>query len=190
MVNRSEDVLAVLTREHDGFRDMLHRLDHAKNEERDVLLRRLRDDLIVHGQVEDEIVYPAFTGLLDDEEAERFVEDSLEEHAFIEELLDEMIRVPKSSVSFGDDLVLVRATLERHLDDEEDQFFPRLSKACSEAMLLELGRRVMMRQQALRRQRRRRRRDIEEAPEAGSREHVERGAGMSKTELMRELRRK
>lgn len=121
------DALTFLLRDHERLRDLFRRGDYPP----------LRDELVKHVNVEEEVLYPA---LMKVPELEPVVLEAWEEHNLCMRLLQELDDMPVEENKFREAkfTTLMKMTLE-HLDEEERDMFPLIKKFSNEAYLNEVG---------------------------------------------------
>lgn len=107
----------------------------ATDERRAAVFVRLADLLDAHTAIEEQWFYPAARSDVSDD----LVDKSLEVHAGITRLLDEMRELDTDSPAFDAKLSVVREHFERHIKEEEFELFPESQRFLSEERLQELG---------------------------------------------------
>jgi hemerythrin-like domain-containing protein len=97
----------------------------------------LRDELVKHVNVEEEVLYPA---LMKVPELEPIVLEAWEEHNLCMRLLQELDDMTEEDDKYREAkfTTLMKMTLE-HLDEEEREMFPLIKKFSNEAFLNEVG---------------------------------------------------
>lgn len=143
------DAIELLHADHDEvllmFEDYESLLgDEASDEERTRLARRICSALSVHAAIEQEILYPAASELLDDA---RLVEVALSEHANADELITELRSMSIDEPRFDDKVAALSVVVQHHIDAEEEDLLPLLSQQGAD--LQELGERMAERKQEL-----------------------------------------
>jgi hemerythrin-like domain-containing protein len=141
------DIFALLSEEHRRIAALFRQLDAAilgEDERRDALFRTLMDELTAHKEAEEGTFYAALSTL---PEATDLTEESMEGHADIAELLDELASLP-ADADFTAALAELREEVEHHVGVEENELFPVARRILSEeqaAKLAEAMRREMTR---------------------------------------------
>ena len=98
------------------------------------LLKQLADNLSAHMTIEQEIYYPAVKAI-DDE----LVNESFEEHSLAEIGLKRLLATAKSDEAFDARVTAVKELIEHHVEEEEEDLFPKVDRKMDEAELEELG---------------------------------------------------
>jgi hemerythrin-like domain-containing protein len=92
-----------------------------------------------HTGIEEEIFYPAMKEFSESRDLVRVFH---KEHKEIDQLLSSLSVLRPGSDPFQKALSLLLETIERHVDEEENELFPLAESLCGEGRLQELGRRV------------------------------------------------
>ena len=90
----------------------------------------------VSRMIEEQILYPA---LKNNPETSDIIEESYEEHAQVDEILKEM---SPGGDDFEDQLEELRESVEHHVDEEENELFPKAKTVLGEARLQEMGKQM------------------------------------------------
>lgn len=89
---------------------------------REKLFPEIRRNLLAHAQGEEEEFYPALRKY---PELEAMVDKSLNEHREIEQFLEQLNAEDKSTKEWGDGFEQLMHAVEKHVDHEENQLFPK-----------------------------------------------------------------
>lgn len=94
-------------------------------------------ELVRHSVAEEEYLYPAVRKHVPggDETADH----EIQEHAEAEETMKRLEALEPSDAEFWPTVDRLMVQIRHHLDEEENDLFPRLRQACSEEQLVELG---------------------------------------------------
>ncbi|MEU1670389.1 hemerythrin domain-containing protein [Streptomyces sparsogenes] len=119
-----EDVVALLTHQHDIIRDMFQQVERATGDARRDAFRRLVHMLAVHETAEEEVVHPtarrAFEG------GEQVVQERLEEERQAKEKLSRLESMNHEDPEFMPLFITLRDAVLRHAEAEEQQEFTQL----------------------------------------------------------------
>lgn len=116
-----------------GLFELIQQTDDA--EEKRTLFQEIKGELQLHSEIEEEVFYPAFERMPEfRERVQRFIE----EHQDISDLLDD-IDESEEIEEVADQIERLSEEFERHVKDEEEDFFPRIRKVCDQAQLDDLG---------------------------------------------------
>jgi iron-sulfur cluster repair protein YtfE (RIC family) len=103
------------------------------------LFTQLKNALTLHTQAEEQIFYPAMQEF--DETREQITE-AIEEHQAVDQLLEEMTELSPEDEEFQTKLAELRENLEHHMEEEEDELFPKAEELCGAKRLEEMGRQI------------------------------------------------
>jgi uncharacterized protein (TIGR02271 family) len=134
------DVVVLLVEQHEEIRDLFARfeqLSRRPSKKKHKLVHDILTYLMRHAQVEEQIFYPAVRTELPDLRFE--VDQDLEEHHVAEILLSELEALPASSPRYDAKVAVLIASMRSHLDDEEEQLFPRVQDEFDELARRQLG---------------------------------------------------
>ena len=90
---------------------------------RRTLFDQIRNSLMVHTQVEEEIFYPAIRNLAFGGEAGK-VDEAYREHQTVKDLLNQMSHMDVASDEFDRKLAELKQNIQHHVDEEENEMFP------------------------------------------------------------------
>lgn len=150
----SMNAIDLLKQDHEKVRKLLKELSettHRATKKREELLEKIRNEVLVHTQIEEEIFYPAFREEAD--EAEKLFFEAKEEHRAVGDLvLPDLEQTEVTSDAFLGRVKVFKDLLEHHVEEEEEEMFAKAKKAMSNDQLLELGEQMAARRQELRKQ--------------------------------------
>lgn len=134
------DAIDLLTEQHryvDVAFEELRALPATATDERGELIERIITDLSVHAGIEEVAFYPtvreAMSGV-DDE-----LDHDLEEHQEAKQLLADLQKMSPSDDGFEATFDRLVAAIRHHVEEEEQDLFPRVREALDEEELRELG---------------------------------------------------
>ena len=106
---------------------------------REELFAKLKNELEAHTQIEEQIFYPA---LKQEEETRDITLEGIEEHHVVKTLLEEMEAMPVDSEEWTAKLSVLKENVEHHVEEEEDEMFPKARKVLPKEKIEELGTRI------------------------------------------------
>lgn len=114
----------ILTRDHREVLNMIDKLEEADegSPTHAAIFEHLRDALDVHMQAEEDIYYPA---LARTEEFSDIIEENVPEHESVKENLAQMSELDPGTDEFQELLTEMKAAIEMHATNEEDNIFPQ-----------------------------------------------------------------
>jgi len=98
------------------------------------ILDALANNLGAHMAIEQDLFYPAIRAV--DEE---LINESYEEHALVELALKRLMMSDPREPAFKARVTALKDVLAHHVMEEEEQLFPQVEEAVSEALLNQLG---------------------------------------------------
>jgi hemerythrin-like domain-containing protein len=132
------DLYALLKQDHGRVKELFAKLERSAGaEERDRLFQTLKLELMAHKEAEDATFYAALSVL---PEISDRIEEALEEHVDIEELLEEFDGIEGEGEVFTAQLVELREEVQHHVEREEEELFPRARELLSEAQSARIAR--------------------------------------------------
>lgn len=130
-------ILALLRADHAHVRALFHgfaMLDRDEEAQRERVADELCDALLMHGQLEDELFYPALRGAVDDS----LLEDAALEHDSTRELVEQLGSLFPDDDYFDVAVAVLAEEVERHVAFEETLLFPALARAGADQLALGL----------------------------------------------------
>lgn len=125
----------LLEDQHRNVEALFDRLRRGRAGHEDVL-QTLADHLVAHMAIEQDIFYPAIREI--DEVEDEAIAENYEEHALTELALKRLFSSPDEE-SFKARLVALQELVSLHVSEEEEELFPLVEDALSEAALEQLG---------------------------------------------------
>jgi uncharacterized protein (TIGR02271 family) len=134
------DAITVLLEQHDEIRQLFGRfgeLSPRPSKKKQRLVHDMVTHLLRHARIEEQLFYPFVRNELPDIAGE--VDEDLEEHHVAELLLSELAAMAPAATRYDAKVAVLIQTMSAHLDDEEEQLFPRVREEVSELSRRELG---------------------------------------------------
>lgn len=133
------DIYQVIKKDHDLMRSMLKKVDATGKKnvaKRDALFTPLKNELMMHQQVEEAVLYNA---LKDVEETRAEALEAIAEHHLVNGLLEELGLMPKDSDEWFAKFGVLKELVEHHMEEEEDEFFAAARKVIDENQAKEMA---------------------------------------------------
>ena len=130
------------------------------------LLEELANSLAAHMAIEQEIFYPRIKEVESD-----LVNESYEEHAVSELALKRLLATDPDEEAFQARVTTLKELIEHHVEEEEQELFPKVEKAMEESDLAQLGKAMKAR--------------FEEVLEAGFEAAVPKGMAKTSSDVSR-----
>jgi len=116
------DVTKILEADHRKVEDLFDKIEKAEGDDRLPLIEELTTSLRGHMTLEETTVYPTMEPVTGHEA----VEEGNVEHQLGRKGLDDVVRLGPDQPGFGAALDAVKAGIKHHVDEEEDEIFPKL----------------------------------------------------------------
>lgn len=127
------NAIELLEQQHDEAEELMNRLEKGRGD-RTEMLRELAAKLAAHMRIEEEIFYPRCR-----EVVEKEILESLEEHTLAAFGLKRLCEIGTDDPSFAAKLKAVKELVLHHVEEEEDEWFPKVQKAFDRDELETLG---------------------------------------------------
>ncbi len=108
------------------------------------LFAELKDELVVHEEIEEEILYPT---LKEHPQAREIVLEGYEEHHVVDVILAELEGLDVSDETWTAKFAVMKENLGHHIEEEEGDMFKKAAQLLSEDELESLGDRMARRKQ-------------------------------------------
>lgn len=139
------DAVTLLTDDHRRMKKLLKELDQTTDRGvkiRGELFATVREELMAHESIEEEIFYPA---LKEHPKAKDIVLEGIEEHHVVDGILAELEALPVTDEAWGAKVAVMRENVEHHMEEEESDMFKKARSIFSDEELDELGERMAAR---------------------------------------------
>jgi iron-sulfur cluster repair protein YtfE (RIC family) len=136
------NALKLLKQDHDTVAQLLEKIDQTTEralKTREEFFARVKTELDVHAKIEETIFYPA---LENEEETRDITLEAFEEHRVVKQLLSELEKMAKDDEQWTAKFTVLKENVEHHVEEEEDEMFPKVRKVLSNADLETLGARL------------------------------------------------
>jgi len=127
---------ASLKADHQKVATLFSQAENAQTDkQKQQLFEQIRTELETHTEIEETVLYPA---LQEYEELEEYVREAFEEHRQVKTLLQEIGRLTDGSEKFDAKLKVMKENVEHHVEEEENDLFPKAQQILSQDELAEL----------------------------------------------------
>jgi hemerythrin superfamily protein len=136
---RPMNAIALLKMDHRAVEELFDKIEQlsGKSRGKKSLVEKIVRELSIHTAIEEQIFYPEVRKGLPDATGQVF--DSLEEHNVIKWLLNAVESAKIDDERFDAKLKVLRDAVLHHVDEEENELFPRVREAFGTSRLNELG---------------------------------------------------
>jgi hemerythrin-like domain-containing protein len=145
------DAIALLTRDHREvellFKQFERLTERAEKSKKKLVLRMVRE-LAIHAAIEEMLFYPAVrtAGLAAGTRAGGQIADTvleaLEEHHIVKWTLSELEDMDADDERFDAKVTVLMESVRHHVEEEQDELFPKVRKLLGKDLLEELGERM------------------------------------------------
>jgi hemerythrin superfamily protein len=140
----STDAIVILKKDHKEIKSLFRRFQGAGENAtatKGELVNRIIELLTVHTYIENEVMYPEVRKLVPDLEDD--VLESYEEHHVADVLCAELASLSPDAERFDAKTTVLIETVTHHIDEEEQDWFPKVRKALGRKQLQEIGSRML-----------------------------------------------
>ena len=131
------DISSLIKKDHQEVASFFRRLKAAEgfSETSEQLFAQLREDLELHAHAEERVWYPT---LQEAEGTQELVEEALDDHELVRDLLDELAASRMDDEAWNEKLEVLEEHVENHVEDEEGDIFDVARQLFSAAQAAEL----------------------------------------------------
>jgi hemerythrin superfamily protein len=129
-VARGSQVNAVklLKEDHRQVATLFEQFEKADDDERGEIAAQVCQMLTVHAQIEEELLYPAARGALNEQDV-GLVDEATVEHASVKDLVGQIESAESSDELFDAKIKVLGEYVTHHVKEEEGELFPKLEKS-------------------------------------------------------------
>ena len=146
------DAMSLLKEDHRKVKKMLAELESTTErgvKTREELFTRVKQELVVHEAIEEEIFYPA---LKEHPKTKEIALEGYEEHHVVDMVMAEIEGVAYDDEQWGAKFKIMKENLEHHIEEEEGEMFKQAKQVFDEEELAQLGEHMEARKEELMRQ--------------------------------------
>jgi hemerythrin-like domain-containing protein len=136
----STDAIVLLKDDHKEVRQLFREFEQAGENataRKGQLVRKIIELLTIHTYIENEVMYPEVRALLPDVEDD--VLESYEEHHVADVLCMELWSMEPDDERFDAKTTVLIESVRHHMDEEEQEWFPKVREGLGRAQLQEIG---------------------------------------------------
>lgn len=137
------DATELLIQDHREVKQLFGRFARSERQDtRRQLAEQIIRDLSIHAAIEEAELYPVIRDHLEGGKA--LYKEAIDEHQQVKEILAALDgSLDKAHTkAFGNRVLKLKADVEHHVEEEEQEIFPKLRQTLSETRLQELGRKL------------------------------------------------
>ena len=139
----STDAIVLLKEDHKEVRRLFREYEQAGENAtatKDRLAKKIIEELTVHTYIENEVMYPEVRKLMP--EVEDDVLESYEEHHVADVLTMELYAMSAGDERFDAKMTVLMENVKHHMEEEEQDWFPKVRKGLGRSQLQEIGARM------------------------------------------------
>ena len=130
------DAFSLLKEDHRKVEELFEQLESARGAAKLRVFEQIKTELDLHTHIEEKIFYPA---LEKPRETHDLTLEAYEEHDVVKKLLKEMSKAKSATEEWEAQGKVLQENVEHHVEEEENELFPKAQKALSEEEIDELG---------------------------------------------------
>ena len=134
------DIYSLIKKDHQEVASLFRRLQAAEgfSETSEQLFAQLREEIELHTHAEERVFYPA---LREAEGTQELVEEAVDDHELIRELLDELAMSHMGDEAWNEKLEVLEEHVEEHVEEEEIDIFNVAHQLFNAEQVIELAQR-------------------------------------------------
>jgi hemerythrin superfamily protein len=122
----SNPVLAMLRADHKKVKALFDDYEDATPRKQQDIAQTAIQELDVHAELEEELIYPAIREGIDDDD---LMNEANEEHHLVHVLIAELKKLDPSDEMFKAKFTVLGELVKHHVKEEEGEMFPKAQKA-------------------------------------------------------------
>jgi hemerythrin superfamily protein len=126
MTISSNPVLTMLKADHKKVKALFAQFKEARPQQQEDIAQTTIQELEIHAELEEELIYPAIREGIDDDE---LMNEANEEHHLVHVLIAELKNLEPSDDTFKAKFTLLGELVKYHVKEEEGEMFPQAQKA-------------------------------------------------------------
>jgi len=130
------DAFNLLKADHQKVAELFDQLEAADGKAKLQVFEQIRMELELHAHIEEKIFYPA---LEKPRETHDLTLEAYEEHDVVKKLLRQLSRAKSANDEWEAQAKVLRENVEHHVEEEENELFPKAESALGEERIEALG---------------------------------------------------
>ena len=130
------NAIDLLEKQHREVEQLFKKFEKAEGEEeKQSLFEEIGDKLAIHAGIEEKHFYPATrTARTEDQ-----LREAVEEHLSVKRIIADLLEMEPSNPQFEPKVLVLKEQVEHHVEEEEEELFPKVKKMLSRDELDDLG---------------------------------------------------
>jgi hemerythrin superfamily protein len=129
------NAIELLKTQHGEVKTLFKKIEKAEDDEKLDLFEQLADDLAVHATIEEKHFYPATKNA----RTEELLQEAVEEHLSVKRLIADLLEMSPDDAQFDAKVAVLKEQVEHHVEEEENELFPKVQKMLKAEELEDLG---------------------------------------------------
>jgi hemerythrin superfamily protein len=129
------DAIELLKTQHEEVKALFRKIEKAEEEEKQDLFEQIADNLAVHATIEEKQFYPATKNA----RTEELLQEAVEEHLAAKRLIADLMEMSPDDPQFEAKVTVLKEQVEHHVEEEENELFPKVRKMLGKDELEDLG---------------------------------------------------
>ncbi|MGZ6141888.1 MAG: hemerythrin domain-containing protein [Myxococcales bacterium] len=129
------NAIELLVMQHEEVKALFDKIEKASGEAKRELFEKIADDLAVHAAIEEKHFYPATRAA----RTEDLLQEAVEEHLSVKRIIADLLEMDPAEAQFDAKIAVLKEQVERHVEEEEGELFPKAKQLLSEDDLDDLG---------------------------------------------------
>jgi len=130
------DAFNLLKADHRKVEELFSQLESASGQAKMRVFEQIKMELELHTHIEEKFFYPA---LEKPKQTHELTLEAYEEHDVVKKLLQQMSRAKSATEEWEAQAKVLQENVEHHVEEEENELFPKAQAALSEEDIEELG---------------------------------------------------
>ena len=130
------DAFSLLIADHRKVEDLFSQLESASGQAKMRVFEQIKTELELHTHIEEKFFYPA---LEKPKQTHELTLEAYEEHDVVKKLLQQMSRAKSATEEWEAQGKVLQENVEHHVEEEENELFPKAEAALSEEDIETLG---------------------------------------------------
>ncbi len=132
------NAIELLKADHDKVEELFKQVEADEDGDHKSIFEQIKAELDMHAHIEEVIFYPKLKEE-GDKELKDVVLEGIEEHRQVKMFLKELANLTDDSEKFDPKLKVLMEDVRHHVEEEEDEMFPKCEKQFDKTVLEELG---------------------------------------------------
>ena len=133
------DAFSLLKADHRKVEELFEQLESGRGQAKLRVFQQIKTELDLHAHIEEKFFYPA---LEKPRETHDLTLEAYEEHDVVKKLLRELSRAKSATEEWQAQAKVLKENVEHHVEEEENELFPKAQSALSEEQIEEIGERM------------------------------------------------